>query len=572
MNGENDVSPKTEESQDTQEPSRNYNSPNPSGFNFYFCVAAVFDIIDTCLPGSGIALDAIAAVLIGRWVTKNGGLVFGGGGKGGAAKTATTGGSKMDTVKSAIASGPFKLIVMYLIEQIPGLSMILPTWTLSVISTSENKSRYFIVFGTLFLSIPIVFLYLLKLLFPDPCAVPANTQCGFDETKITKYEDPNSGSIVSFAALLTDNAKKDAIERLGISETDIKPMSEQEIADLIRAEVAKQWAKVPEADRHGSTQLDAERGILVYAIGENEGLGHFVEKGRLYPWCESNNASGGVCENDNRVYTNISSCDGIAGTFQPLSVTCGKYNYTYNQQLGVAWDIKYDIFLGVRENINDFVTRAGGEGWERWQNNWNVVFGGTWWVTGDRLQNAINKANQYAVQEYKCQTGGNLSGDHFPVEGYAGSIPPSCVAQEGATPDFSICDGGGISFGGDRTSKGRYHAGIDLLMPEGTPVKAIKDGKVVAIMPFCTYCSAVNYLLLVDHGDYVANYGEVIPEVSIGQEVKSGQRIATVSGVGMCHFELYKPGTTTNYRWYVGQPKPDQLLDPTEFLKSLLGK
>jgi hypothetical protein len=443
----------------------------------------------------------------------------------------------------------------------------MPFWTIATIATLKDKKTIYLVLITSLIVCPLFIMFLMQYL-NSPCAAPTPGECGFDESKLPVYEDKNSGPIVSFADLLTDKAKKDAMERLKLSESDIKPMSEQEIADLIRAEVAKQWAQLDEKDKHGSSQLDAERGILVYALGEQDGLGHFVEKGRLYPWCEDNNASGGVCENDNKVYTNISSCDGIAGTFQPLSVTCGKYNYSYNQQLAVAWDIKYDIYLGVRENINDFVTRATGEGWERWQNNWNVVFGGTWQVK----DNAIDKANKYAAQEYKCQTSGNFSGDHFPVQGYTASIPPSCVAQEGAAPNFSICEG--ISFGADRTSYGRYHAGIDILASQGTPVIAVKDGKVVLIAPFCSQaeCGVTNYMLLVDHGDYVINYGEVIPEVSVGQEVKSGQRIATVSGVGMCHFELYKPGTTTNTQWSYGSSKPDQLLDPTEFLKSLIGK
>jgi hypothetical protein len=183
----------------------------------------------------------------------------------------------------------------------------------------------------------------------------------------------------------------------------------------------------------------------------------------------------------------------------------------------------------------------------------------------------LNESSSVNIPNNENPSSGNetiTGGSNFPVEGYNKGIPPSCIPAGSDMPDFSICNG--TSFGANRTNSGRYHAGIDLLSPQGTPVRAVADGTVIMIVPFCTYCSSINYLLMVNHENYVINYGEVIPEVSVGDKVNAGQRIATVSGVGMCHFELYKPGTTTNYRWYVGQPKPDQLLDPTEFLFNLV--
>lgn len=143
------------------------------------------------------------------------------------------------------------------------------------------------------------------------------------------------------------------------------------------------------------------------------------------------------------------------------------------------------------------------------------------------------------------------TGKYFPIQGYDKSkIPPSSSA----------------AFGASRDSGSRHHAGVDLYANAGTPVYAVADGKVVNIYTFYEGSQA----LIVDHGDYVINYGEVIPTVSVGSKVKAGQVIANVanlSGQDMLHFELYSPGVTQNLQWY--QAKPAQLQDPTNFLKSL---
>ncbi|HEX7313588.1 MAG TPA: peptidoglycan DD-metalloendopeptidase family protein [Pyrinomonadaceae bacterium] len=99
---------------------------------------------------------------------------------------------------------------------------------------------------------------------------------------------------------------------------------------------------------------------------------------------------------------------------------------------------------------------------------------------------------------------------------------------------------------GSRRAKGaRAHAGCDLYAPIGTVVHAITDGTVVrGPVPFY----AGTYAIEVDHGDFLARYGEVQGEAFVrkGDNVKAGQPIAKVGRLigisvpsAMLHLELY---------------------------------
>jgi len=128
-------------------------------------------------------------------------------------------------------------------------------------------------------------------------------------------------------------------------------------------------------------------------------------------------------------------------------------------------------------------------------------------------------------------------------------------------------------FGANRD--GHTHAGVDLYGYNGDPVVAIADGTVVATQTF----HLGSHAILVDHGSFVALYGEVAPGswdefgVDVGSHVRAGEaiaRIACMQGTAndcsshMLHFETYRPGTTQNQRW-TGNP-PAALLDPTYLL------
>ena len=127
-------------------------------------------------------------------------------------------------------------------------------------------------------------------------------------------------------------------------------------------------------------------------------------------------------------------------------------------------------------------------------------------------------------------------------------------------------------FGAPRNGT-RLHAGVDIYPPrgEGAPVLAVKAGTVIKTGLFYTRASGEQtYAILVDHGDFVADYGEVRPPepwVRPGAAVARGQVIGYVSGTVQLHFEMYAPGTTSWLSWY--GPQPSNLLDPTPYMLKL---
>lgn len=146
------------------------------------------------------------------------------------------------------------------------------------------------------------------------------------------------------------------------------------------------------------------------------------------------------------------------------------------------------------------------------------------------------------------------------------------------TPDGDIVGREGRIFKGKR-SNGRYHVGVDLFCHEGDEVVACAGGRIVNFYPFYkTNAGEQSYALLVDHGDFVINYGEVKEESpskygwQIGDDVRAATPIAHVSSTSMLHFETYASGTTTNKRWFSNHDAPPvELRDPTHILLRLAG-
>jgi murein DD-endopeptidase MepM/ murein hydrolase activator NlpD len=97
----------------------------------------------------------------------------------------------------------------------------------------------------------------------------------------------------------------------------------------------------------------------------------------------------------------------------------------------------------------------------------------------------------------------------------------------------------------------RRHAGCDLYAPVGTEVRAMADGKVVNCYSFYWKTDAIE----VDHGTFIARYGEVAPmskserDALIGKQVKRGDVLAKVGQLiqpsgnkykdTMLHLEMY---------------------------------
>lgn len=130
------------------------------------------------------------------------------------------------------------------------------------------------------------------------------------------------------------------------------------------------------------------------------------------------------------------------------------------------------------------------------------------------------------------------------------------------------------------------HTGIDLYCEDGDKVFAVEDGTVVEIQPYTgeevgspwwNYTEAV----LVEGKSGVICYGEILPAdgIKIGQPVSSGDLIGSVKQVlkkdkglpmSMLHFELYRHGTRDTVLWYLNEPQPESLLDPTDLLERIL--
>lgn len=122
----------------------------------------------------------------------------------------------------------------------------------------------------------------------------------------------------------------------------------------------------------------------------------------------------------------------------------------------------------------------------------------------------------------------------------------------------------------------RRHVGVDLFANAGDEVIAVEDGRILAFYPFLRAATGeMSYALIVAHGAYVANYGEVRESslrargLAIGDTVRAGQRIAEVSDTRQLHFETYLPGTTHSQSWAHGAPRPARVLNPTRLLLDL---
>lgn len=101
------------------------------------------------------------------------------------------------------------------------------------------------------------------------------------------------------------------------------------------------------------------------------------------------------------------------------------------------------------------------------------------------------------------------------------------------------------SFGSRRSGGKRAHAGCDLYAPKGTIIHAITNGTVIR-GPYYFYSGT--YALEVDHGTFIARYGEIQESTFVrdGDKVKAGQPIAKVGHLvgirvpsDMLHLELY---------------------------------
>lgn len=132
---------------------------------------------------------------------------------------------------------------------------------------------------------------------------------------------------------------------------------------------------------------------------------------------------------------------------------------------------------------------------------------------------------------------------------------------------------GARAFGSNRDHGKRRHGGIDLYAPVGAPVRAMADGVVLRVYGFYAGTWAVE----VDHGDFIARYGEVGKDgilVSKADKVLRGQQIGEVGkliglNVSMLHLEMYGTTESPNKSDLTQRGNPpfqrrNDLIDPTD--------
>ena len=135
------------------------------------------------------------------------------------------------------------------------------------------------------------------------------------------------------------------------------------------------------------------------------------------------------------------------------------------------------------------------------------------------------------------------------------------------------------AFGFERAN--HVHEGVDLYCPEGTPVFAVEDGRVVAVIAF-TGPSAIppspwwhdTQAILIEGVSGVVVYGEV----GVGTGIREGVHVSAGEPIGhvvpvlkkdkgrpgvMLHLELHTRGVRDAYEWTAEGGRPESLLDPT---------
>ncbi len=110
----------------------------------------------------------------------------------------------------------------------------------------------------------------------------------------------------------------------------------------------------------------------------------------------------------------------------------------------------------------------------------------------------------------------------------------------------------------------RMHAGIDFSAPQGTPIFATGNGKVIKARRYRTSGNMV----VIDHGyGYKTKYMHMVRfAVKEGQKVKRGDVIGYVGNTGMskaphCHYEVWKDGRHVNPVYYFYNDVTDEEFD-----------
>jgi murein DD-endopeptidase MepM/ murein hydrolase activator NlpD len=178
----------------------------------------------------------------------------------------------------------------------------------------------------------------------------------------------------------------------------------------------------------------------------------------------------------------------------------------------------------------------------------------------------VRKGNMIAYQPNKLLEPYTLKeGQEVFVPGAAKPIPQPAVSQgykpasvRLSAPNYAALPGGerfSWPAWGRVTDRfgwtgSRWHNGLDIAAPWGTPVYAAAAGTVT----FSGWKGSLGYLVAIDHGEgWVTRYGHMAqqPDVAVGQWVERGQLIGYIGCTGWCtgphvHFEIRYQGNYTD--------------------------
>lgn len=145
-------------------------------------------------------------------------------------------------------------------------------------------------------------------------------------------------------------------------------------------------------------------------------------------------------------------------------------------------------------------------------------------------------ALSWYVEEYEVTSQAKFG---FPLVGYTGPVG----APNGLPVSYSVTSHFGYAadyFGGSK-----YHTGVDMACPVGTPVSNVIAGKVT----FAGYSQAgYGNLVVVENGSTQVFYGHLSEiDVQPGQEVSAGQVVGRTGNTGFStgphlHFEIRENG------------------------------
>jgi len=209
--------------------------------------------------------------------------------------------------------------------------------------------------------------------------VSNSDECGFDTSKLALYSS-GGGADPGAKYTQTDEAKNYAVQTLKIDPSMIKRFSKSEVENMIRAEVARQFATLP--NKYGSTVADAQQAILSYQMHESSAFQLFDDKLRpSYTFATSSSAA----------------------ALDIMSLTNDKFN-SKNKRVAASYDIKYAIYLGVQENMAAFSSsHVSGTKKDRWHSSIGYVFSPanpTWYWSNSKY----NATSQSSWDHYSKET------------------------------------------------------------------------------------------------------------------------------------------------------------------------